>query len=224
MEQGAKTYAAMVTRADGYIGEVMSLLNQFGLKDNTVVFITSDNGAHFGEEKGFGLFHSNGVLRGQKGELYEGGIRTPMIVRWPGKVKAGAVSGVPWAFWDFMPTAAEIAGAKPPAGIDGVSVVPVLTGSTREPHEFIYWEADFFDMKTGARRWRACRRRCGWASGRRSAEAGRAAGVVQPQVRHCGGARCGRANPQVAAKIEQYLKTARTEPRPHNTGSMSWVK
>ena len=107
--EGQKTYAAMITRADGYIGRILQMLKESGLEKDTVVFVTSDNGAHFGDEKGFSLFTSNGPLRGQKGQPYEGGIRDPLIVRWPGKVKAGGVSGYPWAFWDFMPTAADIA-------------------------------------------------------------------------------------------------------------------
>jgi len=74
--------------------------------------------------------------------VYEGGLRVPMIVRWPGRVAAGSVSDVPWAFWDFLPTAAELAGAKPPPGMDGVSVLPVLLGKSGAPkREYFYWES-----------------------------------------------------------------------------------
>ncbi len=224
-DKGAKTYAAMVTRADGYIGRIMGLLQQYGLAENTVVFVTSDNGAPAGEGKGFEFFRSNAALRGVKGQLYEGGIRIPMIVRWPGKVKAGAVSGVPWAFWDVMPTLAEIAGVAAPAGIDGVSVTQVLRGSGKAPHEFLYWEANGWTKATGelpeAQRkqavrmgdWKAVRQRPGAAL--ELYDLKKDVGEKQDVAGE---------NPQVVARIEGYLKGARTAPRRHDGGSMEWVK
>lgn len=223
--EGAKTYAAMVTLADRHVGRILALLRQYGLERDTVVFITSDNGAAKGGEKGFDLFASNGVLRGQKGDLYEGGIRAPMIVRWPGKVKAGAVSGVPWAFWDFAPTAAAIAGAPPQKGIDGVSVLPLLTGAAQTPHEFLYWEANLYDQKSRRMRdqrmaqavrmgeWKAVRPRPGAALELYNLR-------TDPSEERDVVA----ANAAVVARIEEYLRTARTAPRPHDTGSMEWVK
>jgi len=132
-----KNYAAMVTRLDGDVGRIMALLRELGVDGETIVFFTSDNGAAFVEE----TFDSSGPLRGHKRSLYEGGIRAPMVVRWPGQVKAGAVSDAVWTFWDFLPTAAELAGARPPANIDGISAVPTLLGRGRQKqHDFLYWE------------------------------------------------------------------------------------
>jgi len=223
--EGAKTYAAMVTRADGYIGRLMEMLRQYGLERDTVVFVTSDNGAHAGEEKGFAFLRSNNGLRGVKGQLYEGGISVPMIVRWTKRVRAGAVSSFPWAFWDFLPTAAEIAGVEPPAGLDGVSVAPALTGAAQKAHEFLYWEFNTWDQRAGSLRedrlaqavrfgdWKAVRLKPN-------------APLELYNLRADRGERedVAAAQPRVVARIEEYLKTARTKPRAHNTGSRDWVK
>ncbi|MGH9629489.1 MAG: arylsulfatase, partial [Bryobacteraceae bacterium] len=139
--QGEKNYAAMVTRADRQIGAILELLEELKLRDETIVFFTSDNGGTSGGGHDVSFFNSNGRLRGQKGQLYEGGIRVPMIVRWPGKVKAGAVNETPWAFCDFLPTAAELAGAQTPRGIDGISVLPELQAKGSLPSgRVLYWE------------------------------------------------------------------------------------
>ncbi|MCX8037302.1 MAG: arylsulfatase [Candidatus Sumerlaeia bacterium] len=134
-----KIFAAMMHRYDGYIGDLLALLRELGLEENTVIFFTSDNGA---PSRGgdWDLFRRDYPFRAQKGSPYEGGTRVPMIVRWPGKVKAGAVSDQVWAFWDFLPTAAEIAGAKCPPNIDGISMVPALLGQPQQSHDFLYWE------------------------------------------------------------------------------------
>lgn len=139
--QVEKNYAAMVTYLDAAVGKVLSQLKKDGLDDNTVVFFASDNGAHAEGGQDPAFFGSAGPLRGIKRDLYDGGIRVPMIVRWPGRVKAGTVSDLSWAFWDFLPTAAELAGATSPPGLDGVSVVPALLGRRQEPHDYLYWEA-----------------------------------------------------------------------------------
>jgi arylsulfatase A-like enzyme len=134
-----KKYAAMVTRLDKTVGEMMALLEELKLREKTIVFFTSDNGQ--GDDAENELFHSNGRLRGIKDDLYEGGIRMPMIVRWPSKVPAGVTSDQIWAFWDFLPTTAEIAGTAPPKGIDGVSVLPALLGKSNIEHSPLYWES-----------------------------------------------------------------------------------
>jgi arylsulfatase A-like enzyme len=142
-----KKYAAMITRLDKTVGEMMALLDELKLREKTIVFFSSDNGpdtfrgySDYNEVGENELFDSNGQLRGIKRDLYEGGIRVPMIVRWPGKVPAGVTSDQIWAFWDFLPTAAEIAGAAPPKGIDGVSVLPALLGQSNIEHSPLYWE------------------------------------------------------------------------------------
>jgi len=138
--QTEKSFAAMVTLMDKDIGRLMALLKEKGIDENTIVFFTSDNGPHREGGHDPQFFKSSGPLRGIKRDLYEGGIRVPMIARWPGKIKPGRVSGRAWAFWDFLPTAAELAGVKAPSGIDGISMVPELLGKPQKDHEYLYWE------------------------------------------------------------------------------------
>jgi arylsulfatase A-like enzyme len=114
---------------------LFALLKKLDLDENTIVFFCSDNGATFLEAP----IASAGPLRGKKGNLYEGGIRTPMIVRWPGHIEPGRVSDQVWAFWDFLPIAAELAGVDPPA-TDGISMLPAILGKEQTDHEFLYWE------------------------------------------------------------------------------------
>jgi arylsulfatase A-like enzyme len=139
--QVEKNYAAMITRMDTDIGKILARLRQHGAQERTVVFFTSDNGPT-GSKEGHSadFFRSAGPLRGKKASLYEGGIRVPMIVRWPGRVSPGTVSHEPFAFCDFMPTAAELAAARPPQKIDGVSFLPALLGKPQPPREALYWE------------------------------------------------------------------------------------
>lgn len=135
-----KGLAAMITRLDTQVGQVMDRLKQHGIDDNTIVFFTSDNGPHAEGGNDPTFFDSNGPLRGIKRDLYEGGIRVPLIVRWPGQIAPGSVSHLPSAFWDFLPTAADLAGAEPPAGIDGISYLPELLGRRQPKHDYLYWE------------------------------------------------------------------------------------
>lgn len=134
------TYAAMVSWLDRDVGRLLDLLQNLDIEENTLVFFTSDNGPH--AEGGYDpeYFNSNGSLRGIKRDLYEGGIRVPMIVRMPGTVPAGEVSDQVWAMWDFLPTAAEIAGVEAPENISGISMVKALLNQPQEDHEFLYWE------------------------------------------------------------------------------------
>jgi arylsulfatase A-like enzyme len=131
----------MIARMDRDIGVLLSQLQRLGLEENTVVFFSSDNGPH--REGGVKpeFFKSAGPLRGIKRDLYEGGIRVPMIARWRGRIPAGVTNEQVWAFWDFLPTAAEIAGTTPPAGLDGVSMLPTLLGQPQtNQHDYLYWE------------------------------------------------------------------------------------
>ncbi len=137
-----KGHAAMITRMDGDVGRLMAKLKELRLDKNTLVMFTSDNGPHKEGGADPTFFNSSGPLRGYKRALYEGGIRVPMIARWPGKIQAGSVSHHPSAFWDFLPTCCELIGVEAPEGIDGISMVPILLGRPGEQreHEFLYWE------------------------------------------------------------------------------------
>ncbi len=134
-----KAYAAMVERLDSDVGRVMALLKELKLDDNTLVVFASDNGAGGGNANNQ-RFRSQGGLRDTKGSLREGGIRVPQIARWPGSVPAGRTTDFATAFWDFLPTAAELAGARAPRGIDGISIAPTLLGRAQKPHDYLYWE------------------------------------------------------------------------------------
>ena len=133
-------FAAMVTRLDDYVGEIMQKLVELGIDNNTIVIFASDNGPHLEGGADPDYFDSNGPLRGYKRDNYEGGIRTAMIVRWPGKVRPGTVSDHISAFWDVLPTFADITGASAPEGIDGISFLPELLGKKQSKHEYLYWE------------------------------------------------------------------------------------
>jgi arylsulfatase A-like enzyme len=139
-----KAYAAQVTRLDADVGRLLALLRELGLDERTLVMTSGDNGSSFAPNSEIGrLFQqaSNG-MRGYKRELYEGGLRQAALARWPGKVPAGRVSHEPWAFWDFLPTAVELAGAKIPEGFrpDGFSLVSHLRGGEAPARESFYWE------------------------------------------------------------------------------------
>lgn len=134
-------YAAMVTRLDGYVKTVMDLLKQFGLDDDTLVVFTSDNGPTFNGGTDSAFFESAKPFRGLKGSLYEGGIRAPMIARWPGKIKPSSTTDHISAQWDVLPTMADIAGVKAPGNIDGLSFLPTLLSKTaQQQHEYLFWE------------------------------------------------------------------------------------
>ena len=134
-------FAAMVTRLDRQVGEVVALLEEEGLAENTLIFFASDNGPHYEGGAHPDNFNSNHIYRGGKRDLYEGGIRTPMLAYWPGTVEKGTKTAHISAFWDIMPTLAKLAGAPLPDGIDGISFVPTLLGEgEQEEHEYLYWE------------------------------------------------------------------------------------
>ena len=131
-----KKIAAMITRMDRDIGRLMALLKELNLDASTLVMFNSDNGAAHRDD----LFRHSGPLRGYKRDMYEGGLRSPGIARWPGKIKAGVTSEQVWAFWDFLPTMAELTGQKPPAHLDGISVLPAWLGQKAIKHPPLYWE------------------------------------------------------------------------------------
>lgn len=201
--QPEKNKAAMITRLDRDVGSIVAQLKALKIESNTVLFFSSDNGPH--QEGGIkpGFFSSSGPLRGIKRDLYEGGIRVPMIARWPGRIKPGTVSDQVWAFWDFLPTAADIAGVKPPAGVDGISILPTLLGQKQtNQHEFLYWEFHEKGSRQAVRLgdWKGVR-----------------LGPGEPLELYNLKADLGETNniatahPEIVRKIEAYLKTARTE-------------
>ena len=197
-----KNKAAMITRLDTDVGKLMALLREYNLEQDTVVFFSSDNGPHKEGGANPAFFKSSGALRGIKRDLYEGGIRVPMIVRWKGKIEAGKVNSQPWAFWDVLPTAAAIAGAKAPEKIDGISMLPTLLGKKQEGHEFFYWEFHEGGSKQAVRMgdWKAVR-----------LNPGGPLELYNLTTDTSEKTNVAKDHPDVIEKIENYLKTARTE-------------
>lgn len=137
-------YAGMVSRMDKDVGRIMDQLQALGLDDNTLVIFSSDNGPTYAGGSDAGFFESAGPLRGLKGSVWEGGIRVPFIARWPGRIQPATKSDHVCAFWDFLPTCAELLGEQPPTDIDGVSILPTLLGRSEQQrkHRYLYWELD----------------------------------------------------------------------------------
>lgn len=220
-----KKYASMVSRADAQLGRILALLDQYGLASNTIVICTSDNGGPTRSPADDAFFRTNGDLRDFKGTLWEGGLRVPMIVRWPGRVTPGGMNASPCYFADFLPTAAEIAGVKKsalPKGLDGVSLVPAFAGKAMRPR-FLYWEQERWSAKPkgmvagtleqAARwgDWKAVRRRQARLQlFNLAADAAEKNDVAD-------------AHPTVVAKFEVYLATARVAARPHDRGQAEWA-
>jgi arylsulfatase A-like enzyme len=133
-----RTYAAMVSMVDDGVGKIVESLKQWGVRNNTLIMFCSDNGA---ANRYDGRFNSSGELRGRKRDMYEGGLRTPMIVNWPGIIPQGRNDELVWYFADVMPTLAGLARAKVPDNLDGISVLPAFFGQEwKSPERFLYWE------------------------------------------------------------------------------------
>lgn len=157
------TFVAMITRLDMQVGEVVNKVKELGLEEKTIIFFTSDNGPH--GEGGIwpSDFNSSGGLRGMKRDLFEGGIRVPLIVSWPGQIEAGSSSQLISAFWDMMPSFAELAGTKAPENIDGLSIVPtLLSKQNQETHDHMYWEYHSYGGRQAVRQgnWKAVKYNC----------------------------------------------------------------
>jgi arylsulfatase A-like enzyme len=134
-------FAAMITLLDDQVGEIFQKLYDLGIADNTLVIFTSDNGPHQEGGADPNYFNSNGGFKGFKRDLYEGGIHVPMIALWPEKIVAGSSSDHISAFWDMMPTFAELSGIEPPKNIDGISMLPsLLNNKEQQKHDYLYWE------------------------------------------------------------------------------------
>lgn len=133
-------FAAMINLLDDQVGEIVDKVTELGIAENTIIIFSSDNGAHAEGGADPDYFNSTGGLRGIKRDLYEGGVRVPMIVKWPGKVKAGRESEHISAFWDILPTLADIVDIAAPDSIDGISFLPELLGQEQKKHSHLYWE------------------------------------------------------------------------------------
>ena len=135
-------YAGMISRMDRDIGRIVALLDKLKIADNTIIFFSSDNGPSKGSGADPEFFDSNGPHRGIKRDLYEGGVRCPFIVKWPAAIKPGTTTDHLSAFWDFLPTIADILGQSPTEGIDGISYLPTLLGhpEKQRKHKYLYWE------------------------------------------------------------------------------------
>ncbi|MFW5756697.1 MAG: arylsulfatase [Tangfeifania sp.] len=140
-------FAAMINLLDDQVGEILSKLKELGLDENTIVLFSSDNGPHLEGGADPDYFDSNGPFKGYKRDLYEGGIRVPMLVRWPGKIEPGSKSHHVSAFWDVLPTFTDLIDAPTPENIDGISFLPSLLGEgNQKKHDYLYWE---FHEKNG---------------------------------------------------------------------------
>jgi len=196
--ENLKTLAAMVTRMDRDVGRIGGLLKELGLDEKTLVIFASDNGAAWRDK----LFNHSGALRGYKRDMYEGGIRTPAIARWPGKIKPDTVSDQVWAFWDVLPTLAELTAQPVPPGLDGVSVLPALLEGKTVEHPPLYWEFHErgFDQAARIGDWKAVRHGLKKPIGLYNLKSDPRE-TTDVAARH----------PDVARRFEDYLKTARTD-------------
>ncbi|MEL6108698.1 MAG: arylsulfatase [Planctomycetota bacterium] len=158
-----KGFAAMVTQMDSDVGRLLKLLKELSVDDNTLVTFTSDNGPHREGNHDHEFFDSNGKLNGYKRSMHEGGIRVPMIARWPGKIAARSTSDLPSAFWDYFATVCELIGADAPGDIDGISYLPTLMGHADQQrrHRYLYWASQEGATSVGVRRgdWKLVRYR-----------------------------------------------------------------
>lgn len=203
----SKIYASMVTRMDRDVGRILELVKRLDIDENTLIFFTSDNGPDYnkGPVKGDSLFNSNGPLKGAKGSLDEGGIRVPMIIRWPSKVPVGEVNDQPWYLADVLPTLAALGGAETPSSsdIDGIDVLPTLLGDRQNLQDrFMYWEEPPPNLDQAVRRgpWKV--RRNGPNDTIKLYNLTKDPGEKNNVASQ---------NPEVVAMFAEYLETARTD-------------
>jgi N-sulfoglucosamine sulfohydrolase len=194
-------FAAMITRMDRDIGQLVDAIRARGIERQTLVMFISDNGPHREGGGDPAYFKSSGGLRGIKRDLYEGGIRVPNIAWWPETIPAGRVSDHVWAHWDVLPTLAELAGAQAPPSIDGMSMTRALRGQPQPTHAFLYWEFHERGFQQAVRMGT-------WKAVRLKPEAPLELYDLQhdPSEERDVAA----ANPEVVKDIDAYLRTART--------------
>jgi arylsulfatase A-like enzyme len=199
--ESQKAYAAAVTLLDAYVGQVMDKIKSLGLENDTLILFTSDNGTHQEGANNATFFNSSGPLRGMKRDMYEGGIRVPLIARWPGKVAAGKTDETVWAMWDFLPTFAELAGAAVTAPTDGISFAPTLLGQTQaRQHEYLYWEfhEGGFSQAIRAGDWKIIRSRSGTELYNLKEDLGETRNIAEQ-------------NQQVVERLSRLLTSSRTD-------------
>ena len=156
-----RDFAGVVGKLDRDVGSILAKVRELGIAEDTLVLFASDNGPHKEGGNNPELFDSNGPLRGIKRDLYDGGIRTPFLARWPGVIRPGQVSDQVCAFWDLLPTLSEISGGKAPADIDGISVVPAFRGQNLPERPYLYWEFHEAGFSQAVRlgKWKGVRRK-----------------------------------------------------------------
>lgn len=205
------TYAAMITLLDQQIGEVREKLKELGLEENTIIVVTSDNGPTYTGGVDFDYFESskpftNGYGR-TKGFVYEGGIRIPMLVSWPGKVQAGSTSDHISAFYDVMPTICDLLGIPVPADADGKSFLPTLLGQEQEEHDYLFWEFPEYGGQQAVRmgKWKAVRQNI---VKEENLEIELYDLSIDPKEQH----NVAEANPELVKKMEEIMKKEHTTP------------
>ena len=204
-------YAAMITHMDASVGRILDLLEELELSKNTLVIFASDNGVtHLGPDQvDYDFFESGAGLRGFKGSVFEGGLRVPMIARWPERIAAGTTTGHISAFQDVLPTLAELAGAKVPDGVDGVSFLPTLLGQTQlqVQHDFLFWDFPGYGGQLAIRmgRWKAVRRGL-----RKNPEA--PLRLYDLEADPAEATDVSAAHPDIARRMAEIMVSARTEP------------
>jgi arylsulfatase A-like enzyme len=200
-----KIYAAMIYRLDSCVGRIRQALDRLRLTDNTIVFLVSDNGprseAREDQTRVVKFFDSNGPLTGYKRDMYEGGIRVPGIVWWPGKIPAGRTSDLVWYFADFLPTATALAGTDAPVNMDGINFLPYLADPALDPPErFLYWE--FYEQAfRQAVRWK------NWKAMRTGLKGELELYDLSKDIAEQND--ISKENPSIILSIEEYLKDAR---------------
>jgi arylsulfatase A-like enzyme len=199
----ARMIASMITRLDDSVGKILERLRRYNLERDTIVIFTSDNGPG---KAGVDHFKANGPLRGFKRDLYEGGIRVPFVIRWPGHITPG-VSDEVFAFWDMLPTFAELCRQPVPKGLDGVSVWNAMTGKGPAPNQdrHFYWEFHERGFQQAVR-WK------NWKGVRQKPDSG--VEVYDLAADPAESTNVASANPQIAAKLTRLIETSRT-PSPH---------
>ena len=198
-------YAGMVSYLDFQVGEIVKKLEELGLRENTLIVFSSDNGPTYGGGADSLFFESANPFKSEygygKGFVHEGGIRVPTIANWPNQIQAGTVSEHVSAFWDLLPTFCEVAGVKPPPDVDGISFVPAMTGERpQDEHEFLYWEFPSYQGQQAVRmgRWKGIRKNI--FEGNLDIELYDLEADIQEQKNVAAD------NPEVVARIEEIMK------------------